>query len=485
MKYSKTLANNEIDGYIDVLEDLIIEKIGKNFHKDRRLNIEQRVDKYLDELNRGGAMDLLFPFKSSYKFLANKWRKKNCTSNSRPLKTGEFHPYCENYTGPGTRLNYNLKNNIKPVSGVDRCSKKHDIQYHEYFNIKNKDEREKKIREADKEALKCYDKYKNDKAYKLARNGIFNKTRLEDVSPSMAKKMLGLYKGGCQTCQSGGCSSCNENTKKGGNSLNKKDLKYLICDKFYCFSFKQQGNNYPIAKLGKTPIYINRENQHNNSCEGKMIVSSNPNKKFELVPNLNRERDCIYISAPSGSGKSYYAKQYAKKYKFLYPERKIYLFAKKREDPSLDDINPIRLNIDEKFLEDKIKMDYSIFSKSLVIFDDIEDIAEPDIKNLIMKIGKQILNLGRSEEITIIMISHMTMGGFLTKNILTECNVIVLFPKSGSFYQYIQYLNNYLGIPKKDAKKILNINSRSLTIFRECPLSFMTENKIYMNMIDD
>ena len=69
--------------------------------------------------------------------------------------------------------------------------------------------------------------------------------------------------------------------------------------------------------------------------------------------------------------------------------------------------------------------------------------------------------------------------------ILTECNKVVLFPNSGSFYQYLQYLRQYLGIPTKEAKKILRVDSRWLTIFTECPLYFMTEKKIYMNIMND
>ncbi|RWS18302.1 hypothetical protein B4U80_04933 [Leptotrombidium deliense] len=34
-----------------------------------------------------------------------------------------------NYCGPGTNLDYNLKNNIKPVNRVDEACKQHDIRY--------------------------------------------------------------------------------------------------------------------------------------------------------------------------------------------------------------------------------------------------------------------------------------------------------------------------------------------------------------------
>lgn len=258
-----------------------------------------------------------------------------------------------------------------------------------------------------------------------------------------------------------------------------QNKKYNFCDKRYCFSYKNN-NNFPIAKIKDKLIYINYENNHNN-CIGKMIEDKD--NKFELLPNLNRERECIYISGCSGSGKTFFSKNYIKKYKKIFPKRKIYIFCSKKEDNSIDDINPIRINISEEFLK-KDKIDYSVFENSLVLFDDIENIStEKDIKKEVMKIANQILNLGRQNNTTIIMISHMTMNGLFTKNILSECNLVVLFPNSGSFYQYLMYLKNYLGIPMKESKLILKVDSRWLVIFRECPISFMSEHKIYMNII--
>ena len=69
----------------------------------------------------------------------------------------------------------------------------------------------------------------------------------------------------------------------------------------------------------------------------------------------------------------------------------------------------------------------------------------------------------------------------LTKNIISECSIIVIFTKSG--YNYVPYLKSYLGMQNKEARELLRVNSRWITIFRECPLTFMTENKIYMNII--
>lgn len=372
MRYSKILANNEIDNYIDILEDVIFDSISNN--KDSNLNFDDLVNISLNEAVKGGIIDLMFPVKKNHKFLANKWRKNN-------------------------------------------------------------------IKQDDEEEIEYYDKYKGDS---------------DSYNENNIKKLV----------------------KRENHNEN---LKYNICDDRYCFSFED--DSYPIAKLGNRLIYINREN-HNSKCEGKMLKALEK-EKFKLIPNLNKHRDCIYISASSGAGKTYFAKEYIKIYKKIYPKRKIYLFGKKDTDISIDDINPIRIKIDQKYIDDKSKLDYKLFDNSVVIFDDAENISsDPKIKKEIINIRNEILNLGRDKNITIIILTHVTMNYQFTKNIISECNIYVIFPKSGQYNQYIQFLITHVGLSKKQAKAMLNVYSRWLVIFNECPVSFMTENKIFMNIND-
>ena len=39
-----------------------------------------------------------------------------------------------------------------------------------------------------------------------------------------------------------------------------------------------------------------------------------PHQRFQQIPNFSVERTILYITAPSGQGKSYYTKQYADEY---------------------------------------------------------------------------------------------------------------------------------------------------------------------------
>jgi chromosomal replication initiation ATPase DnaA len=272
------------------------------------------------------------------------------------------------------------------------------------------------------------------------------------------------------------------NTKpnKTNTKPNTVHTKNITCDNMYCLSYDTT-NYFPFAKLDKKLITIQKEKKHK-QCKGKLIKSDDKKIKFELLPNVNRDRDMIYISASSGAGKSYFANQYIKKYKKLYPKNNIFLFSKKQNDKSLSTANIQHININNENIEDFIELDYTAFENSLVLFDDIENIShEKYINTVIINLASQMMNLGRSIHTSIIMISHSPMGGHLTKSILGEANIYVIFPYSGMRYQYTQFLKQYVGLDPKKINDILNLKSRWLCIFKDCPRTFMTENKIWID----
>jgi len=47
------------------------------------------------------------------------------------------------------------------------------------------------------------------------------------------------------------------------------------------------------------------------------------NEKCLLIPNVSKERQVIYCSGMSGSGKSYYIMQYSKQYQKMYPKNDV------------------------------------------------------------------------------------------------------------------------------------------------------------------
>jgi hypothetical protein len=109
-------------------------------------------------------------FKRGLRKILNAYRKYACPSTSRQLEEGEFHPFCANFEGPGTRIDIEEYRNMNPVNEADAIAKVHDI---EYFTItqdslrdlaegKDKDqvlrEASQKIHESDEKFIRSMDK---------------------------------------------------------------------------------------------------------------------------------------------------------------------------------------------------------------------------------------------------------------------------------------------------------------------------------------
>jgi hypothetical protein len=55
---------------------------------------------------------------------------------------------------------------------------------------------------------------------------------------------------------------------------------------------------------------------------GVLDVQLTDDACFQHIPNLNTERNILYVCGQSGSGKSYYIKKYAEEYKKIFPKMK-------------------------------------------------------------------------------------------------------------------------------------------------------------------
>jgi hypothetical protein len=142
----------------------------------------------------------------------------------------------------------------------------------------------------------------------------------------------------------------------------------------------------PIATIGKRTLYLNKEMVE----DGKRGIQLNGDLKFQQIPS-NNERDVLYISAMSGSGKSYYTAEYVKQYHKKYPKHEVFLFSTIDDDKCLDVLKYIkRINIkSEAFYKSEITA--KDFEKSCVIFDDCDVISDKHIKKKVFQILDEIL----------------------------------------------------------------------------------------------
>jgi len=199
---------------------------------------------------------------------------------------------------------------------------------------------------------------------------------------------------------------------------------------------------------------------------------------FQPVPNFNSERSVNYIVGASGSGKSYYIKQWIKEYKKKYKKNGVFLFSALSEDVTLDEIKPQRVCLDDEFIKDKI--DLELFKDSLVVMDDTDSIANKALKIKVYDYLKQMLNLGRHFNISLYVVNHTAIGTRAeSKSILNECHTITFFP--GGWNRQLAYLlQNYASCDTKALQKIKNMESRWVTIYKNYPAVLINETEVML-----
>ena len=87
----------------------------------------------------------------------------------------------------------------------------------------------------------------------------------------------------------------------------------------------------------------------------------------------------IYMTGPSGSEKSTYARKYLEQWKKKNKNKNIYMFSSLLEDESLDDIKPQRIRPDSSLHDDPIPIEES--ADSVIIFADIDVISDWKIRD--------------------------------------------------------------------------------------------------------
>lgn len=191
--------------------------------------------------------------------------------------------------------------------------------------------------------------------------------------------------------------------------------------------------------------------------QGNFVVFPYPNK-------LPTDRFSLYCAGPTNCGKSTVIAKTAEVWGLLKRNRKksVIMFCrmggggdKKDEDPAFEFIKPKPMYV---------KLDDTIFDvtmpdlrDSLVIFDDIDVIANKKIRDHVLSIRSDCLQNGRKLHIDLMNSSHLVLDFNKTKQSITECTVCVVFPTSGCQIQIERLLKNYMGLAKHQIEKIKGI----------------------------
>jgi hypothetical protein len=243
-----------------------------------------------------------------------------------------------------------------------------------------------------------------------------------------------------------------------------------------------EGVGNHIAKIvveGKKDRLISVTDKKEDTQYSLDDVSFSKGEKVQQIPDKEKERSILYITGASGSGKSYYTREYCEQYKKMYPKNPIYLFSSVNDDSSIDKVKGLkRFVLDDKFINEAITAED--FKNSMCIFDDTDCITNKPLRNKINGILNMLLETGRHFNTSVIYTSHVANAGLDTKKILNESHSITFFPASlgGRSLKYL--LDNYLGFDKDQIKRIKAIKSRWITICKTYPMVVLYQNGAYL-----
>ena len=226
------------------------------------------------------------------------------------------------------------------------------------------------------------------------------------------------------------------------------------------FSFKKKDKSVKIIKVDdKKILYL----CPNNDGEFNEMKFKN---KIQVLP---RKDICekLYISAPSGAGKSTYTGHYLKMFKKMFKNDSIYCFSSVNQDKALDKYIDERIPIDDDLINDPLNI--TDFEDSITIYDDTDTIRNKQYRAIVNGIKAEMIEIGRHYNARCIITSHLISNYKETRQILNECTSITFFPKASGTYHIKQYLKTHAGLDKNQIEKILKINSRWISLYRPYP----------------
>lgn len=199
-----------------------------------------------------------------------------------------------------------------------------------------------------------------------------------------------------------------------------------------------------------------------------------------VVPIMDEKTSRYFIAGPTGSGKSTIAADLIRQYKKQFPFNKVYLFSRVGSDPVLDGLKGVkRIPLDDNFI-DYPPDSTAEYKNSLCVFDDIDTLRPKKLKDAVLAVREDILQVNRKFGTTLICTEHQLMNYKQTRNLLTDCEFVTFFPKSGSVYHINRFLKTYAGLNKAQIQKVLSLNSRAVTIHKCYPMYILSEHNVYL-----
>jgi len=233
-------------------------------------------------------------------------------------------------------------------------------------------------------------------------------------------------------------------------------------------------------------------------------------------PNQAEENENVFVCGASGSGKTYLLRTYASNYKRLYPNNKIFMITQSKEDKLPENCRVFTSKMRDssrtyaefldlqyinayEYFKDKEEEGHNIditrdYNNCLIIFDDFIYFTGKNkketatIKENIINMILQILNLGRKISVSCLITSHLLYDrkyNDLFQNIYSEINKFCFSPDSINFRQLSYILKVYFGFIGNELRRVKRFDENThMVVYNKKPTFLLSENKLELLKFD-
>ncbi len=202
-----------------------------------------------------------------------------------------------------------------------------------------------------------------------------------------------------------------------------------------------------------------------------------PGSTFIPSPNFI-ERDIMYIAGPSGSGKSHFAGNYIRELHRGRPDMRVILISKIEGDKAFDGIPCQKIIIDRVFIDTPPAA--SSFKNCIVVFDDIENLADVKAAKAAKALRDELLESGRHYGTYVLTTAHQVSNYKESRIVLNECTSVTIFPGAMSTQHLSYFLGKYFGFSKEQIKKVAGLRSRWITVYKKYPQYCVHERGVFL-----
>ena len=202
-------------------------------------------------------------------------------------------------------------------------------------------------------------------------------------------------------------------------------------------------------------------------------------KKGErFVTKPAEDHEVIFVAGSTGCGKSMWIRAYIIEFMLMFPERRVILFSRHENDPAYEDLESVIVIDMTANNEDLGETTVESLEEALVIFDDCDRIMDKSIASFIKRLISDTIMNGRKMNINCIVTSHIVMDGAKTKEVVSQCNKLVIFPKGGMGNGLQRLFEVYLGQPQL-LSRVIKTKGRWLVIDLHAPKYAISRKEAY------